>query len=152
MSFKTSLSPLLHGSQCVPHLGGSISQGLSSALYSLQDQNFSRILILFCIYNILKVYSVDFSLSPGIQTRISNNCPNFSPIYPPQHPLIVHHLGTSLVVQWLRLHASTTGDWGSNPGLQGTWVYTLTRTKIPHAMQCGGGPTPQKKNKRKSIT
>ena len=36
--------------------------------------------------------------------------------------------GTSLVVQWLRLHASTAGDMGSIPG-QGT--------KILHYMQCG---------------
>ena len=98
--------------------GGSISQGLSFGLYSLQDQNFSRIWILFCIDNILKIYSVDFSLSPGIQTTISNNFSNFSPIYPPQHPLIVHHLGTS---------TSTTEDSGLNPGLQGTWVWTLVQ-------------------------
>ena len=37
-------------------------------------------------------------------------------------------LGTSLVVQWLRLCASIVGDTGSIPG-QGT--------KIPHAAQCG---------------
>ena len=41
--------------------------------------------------------------------------------------------GTSLVVQWLRLHASTAGDTGSIPG-QGT--------KILHYMQC---TPPQKK-------
>ena len=36
--------------------------------------------------------------------------------------------GTSLVVQWLRLHASNTGGVGSIPG-QGT--------KNPHATRCG---------------
>ena len=35
--------------------------------------------------------------------------------------------GTSLVFQWLRLHASKQGDMGSIPG-QGT--------KIPHAARC----------------
>ena len=35
--------------------------------------------------------------------------------------------GTSLEIQWLRLHASTAGGAGSIPG-QGT--------KIPHAMWC----------------
>ena len=42
---------------------------------------------------------------------------------------------TSLVVQWLRLHSSTTGDTGSIPGQE---------TKISHAMWHG-----QKKKKRK---
>ena len=42
--------------------------------------------------------------------------------------------GTSLIVQWLRLHAPTAGDTGSIPG-QGT--------KILHYMQCG-----QKKKKK----
>ena len=37
-------------------------------------------------------------------------------------------LATSLVVQWLRLHASNAGDLDSVPG-QGT--------KIPHAAWCG---------------
>ena len=37
-------------------------------------------------------------------------------------------MGTSLVVQWLRLHASTAGDTGSIPG---------GGTKILHAAQCG---------------
>ena len=37
-------------------------------------------------------------------------------------------VGTSVVVQWLRLHAANAGDLGSIPG-QGT--------KIPHAAQCG---------------
>ena len=36
--------------------------------------------------------------------------------------------GTSLVVQWLRLYASTTGDMGSIPG---------GGTKIPQAAWCG---------------
>ena len=36
--------------------------------------------------------------------------------------------GTSLVVQWLRLHESTAGGVGSIPG----WG-----TKISHATQCG---------------
>ena len=36
--------------------------------------------------------------------------------------------GTSLAVQWLRLHASIAGGMGLIPG-QGT--------KIPRAMQCG---------------
>ena len=36
-------------------------------------------------------------------------------------------LGTALVVRWLRLCTSTTGDAGSIPG-QGT--------KIPHVTQC----------------
>ena len=54
--------------------------------------------------------------------------------------------GTSLVVQWLRLHASTTGGMGLIPG----WG-----TKIPHAMQCGKKKKVQqelkivKKNKKK---
>ena len=43
--------------------------------------------------------------------------------------------GTSLEVQWLRLHASTAGDTGSIPG---------HGTKIPHAAWCG-----QKKKKGK---
>ena len=34
-----------------------------------------------------------------------------------------HHLGISLVVQWLRLCASNAWDLGSNPGQE---------TKIPH--------------------
>ena len=42
--------------------------------------------------------------------------------------------GTSLEVQWLRLHASTAGFTGLIPD-QGS--------KIPHAMQCG-----QKKKKK----
>ena len=37
-------------------------------------------------------------------------------------------LGTSPVVQWLRLWASTAGGMGSIPG----WG-----TKVPHAVQCG---------------
>ena len=37
-------------------------------------------------------------------------------------------LGTFLVVQWLRLHASTAGGMGSIPG----WG-----TKMLHALQCG---------------
>ena len=36
--------------------------------------------------------------------------------------------GTSLAVQWLRLHASTAGGMGSIPG---------RGTKIPHAARCG---------------
>ena len=36
--------------------------------------------------------------------------------------------GTSLVVQWFRLHASNAGVMGSIPG----WG-----TKIPHASMCG---------------
>ena len=43
-------------------------------------------------------------------------------------------VGNSLAVQWLRLHASTTGGMGLIPG-QGT--------KILHATQCG-----QKKKKK----
>ena len=39
-------------------------------------------------------------------------------------------MGTSLAVQWLRLHASTAGGAGSIPG----WG-----TKIPHAGQSGEG-------------
>ena len=35
--------------------------------------------------------------------------------------------GTSLVIQWVRLYASTAGGMGLIPG----WG-----TKIPHAMQC----------------
>ena len=43
--------------------------------------------------------------------------------------IIYNHLTmeTSLVIQWLRLHASTLGDRGSIPGQE---------TKIPHAVQC----------------
>ena len=43
--------------------------------------------------------------------------------------------GTSLVAQWLRIHASTAGGVGSIPG----WG-----TKIPHVMQHGQNKT--KKN------
>ena len=46
--------------------------------------------------------------------------------------------GTSLEVQWLRLHASTAGFTGLIPD-QGS--------KIPHAMQCGQ----KKKKKDKKI-
>ena len=45
--------------------------------------------------------------------------------------------GTSLVVQWLRLLASTAGDTGSIPG---------PGTKIPYAMQCS-----QKKKKKRPF-
>ena len=47
-------------------------------------------------------------------------------------------MGTSLVVQWLRLHASTAGGGGSIPG-QGT--------KIPHAL----GHGQKKKKKRREV-
>ena len=46
-------------------------------------------------------------------------------------------LGTSLVVQWLRLHTSTANSTGSIPG-QGT--------KIPHAVLCN-----QKENKDSDL-
>ena len=46
--------------------------------------------------------------------------------------------GTSLAVQWLRLHASTAGGTGSIPGCG---------TKIPHAMWHGQ----KKKKKKKSM-
>ena len=49
--------------------------------------------------------------------------------------------GTSLVVQWLRLHASNAGGMGSIPG----WG-----TKIPHAMECGKKNT--KKQTKKTLT
>ena len=56
--------------------------------------------------------------------------------------MIVHRkykrIGTSLVVQWLRLHTSTAGGVGSIPG----WG-----TKIPHAMGRS-----QKKKKKKEFT
>lgn len=45
-------------------------------------------------------------------------------------------LGTSLVIHWLRLHASKAGGAGSIPD-QGT--------EVPHATQCG------KKRKKKSL-
>ena len=47
-------------------------------------------------------------------------------------------MGTSLVVQWLRLHASTAGGTGSIPG---------GATKIPHAWRCG-----KKKKTKKEPT
>ena len=47
--------------------------------------------------------------------------------------LSINCLGTSLVVQWIRLHTSSVGDTGSIPSQV---------TKIPHATQCG-----QKKKK-----
>ena len=57
---------------------------------------------------------------------------------------IVHstNTGTSLVVQWLRLHTSTSGggglipDWGS---------------MIPHATQCGQTKTKKNNNKKTDI-
>ena len=42
--------------------------------------------------------------------------------------LNINCLGTSLVVQWIRLHTSNVGDTGSIPSQV---------TKIPHATQCG---------------
>ena len=42
--------------------------------------------------------------------------------------LTKHYLGTSLVVQWLRLQTSTAGAWGLISGLG---------TMIPHATQHG---------------
>ena len=45
--------------------------------------------------------------------------------------------GTSLVVQWLTLHAANAGGMGLIPG---------QATKIPHAMQCG-----QKIKKQKCL-
>ena len=44
---------------------------------------------------------------------------------------------SSLVVQWLRLHASTVGGTSSIPG---------QRTKIPHAAQCSQKQTNKKNN------
>ena len=46
-------------------------------------------------------------------------------------------LGTSLVVQWVRIRASAAGCVGSIPG----WG-----TNIPHAAQCGSPPKTQKQN------
>ena len=46
-------------------------------------------------------------------------------------------MGTSLAVQWLRVHASTAGGMGLIPG-QGT--------KIPHAVRCAV-PTPLPKKR-----
>ena len=46
---------------------------------------------------------------------------------------VIFFSGTSLVVQWLRLHASTAGGMASNPG---------QRTRKPYAVQCS-----QKKKK-----
>ena len=40
-------------------------------------------------------------------------------------------LGTSVVVQWLRLHTPNAGGWGSIPG-QGTRLHMLQLKKIPH--------------------
>ena len=51
-------------------------------------------------------------------------------------------LGTSLAVQWLRLHASTAGDTGSIPG-QGT--------KILHARAAQPNKTKQNKTKTKQT-
>ena len=51
------------------------------------------------------------------------------------------HLGTSLVVQWLGLHASTLGSKGSVPG---------RGTMIPQAEQ-QGPPPPQKKRRVKET-
>ena len=52
---------------------------------------------------------------------------------PSQNP----HVGTSLVVQWLRLRALNAGGTGSIPG----WG-----TKIPHAAQRGQNKQTNKKN------
>ena len=48
-------------------------------------------------------------------------------------------LGTSLVVQWLRLHASNAGGTGSVPG---------KGTKIPHVVRCG---KKKKKNRKEKA-
>ena len=48
-------------------------------------------------------------------------------------------VGTSLVVQWLRLHVSNTRGVGSNPG----WA-----SRIPHATERGQGKKPNKKPHR----
>ena len=48
-------------------------------------------------------------------------------------------LGTSLVVQWLRLHVSNAG---------GVRLIPLQGTKIPHGMQCGR----KKQNKTKQLS
>ena len=51
--------------------------------------------------------------------------------------IIKNNFGTSLAVQWLRLHASTTGSMGSIPG---------RRAKIAHA--AGRGQKKKKKKKK----
>ena len=50
--------------------------------------------------------------------------------------------GTSLVVQWLRLHASNAGGEGSIPGLG---------TEIPHALGCGHKIKLKKKESREET-
>ena len=50
-----------------------------------------------------------------------------------------HYVGTSLAIQWLRLHVPTVGGMGSIPG---------PGTKIPHAPVC---PIPQQKKKHKNY-
>ena len=58
-----------------------------------------------------------------------------------EHPATSNkHLdGTSLVVQWSRLYASTAGGSGLIPCLE---------TKIPHAAWCSQNKTKQKKKKK----
>ena len=53
------------------------------------------------------------------------------------HWLEKQDIGTTLAVQWLRLHAPTAGGMGSIPG----WG-----TKVPHAIQLGHS---KKKDKNK---
>ena len=56
------------------------------------------------------------------------------------YPIKKKKLGTSLVVQWLRLHASNAGGAGSLPG----WG-----TKIPHAPQHGSAK--KKRNENSNV-
>ena len=72
------------------------------------------------------------------QVTLEKDCPFHTPIGPMgailfPHDLtstyeVIKHCRTSLVVQWLRLHASNARDTGLIPGQE---------TKIPHALQCG---------------
>ena len=62
-------------------------------------------------------------------TTCSEDCPFPVEVLASLSKIIYNHLTmeTSLVIQWLRLHASTLGDRGSIPGQE---------TKIPHAVRC----------------
>ena len=74
----------------------------------------------FELAEVTKVVALQSPWLPGLPFLCSDElCPAVSKTSPQ---------GTSLVVQWLRLHASTAGGASSIPG---------PGTKIPHAAWCG---------------